>query len=313
VRENQNDFPKILGTSKEVFEENIQMLKKNYTMINTNDIIKLMHDDQNVNYSKTGMLITFDDGLSDHYEAAKILTENNINAIFFVPTCIIDEKLPGNPTIIHYCLAKYGITKFIEEYRISLKKFDIVDNQFQISFKKGEDDQWNIIRKIKTIFKYTLHHDIARKILIDIYKNTLLKDYPDAFELMHLTEQKIKKMIQMGHSIGVHTHTHISVGPSKLSKSEQYIELLKPKIILEEKFKTPVYSFSYPFGEHVDCLTHDELPEYLKKYKLIFTVDEILNTEHTSPYELGRYQPSSTDTTITLKEKLDQIEERCQL
>ena len=88
MRENQNDFPKILGTSKEVFEENIQMLKKNYTMIDTNDIIKLMHDDQNVNYSKTGMLITFDDGLSDHYNAAKILHKFGIKGVFFIPTRI---------------------------------------------------------------------------------------------------------------------------------------------------------------------------------------------------------------------------------
>jgi len=308
VREKDNSFPRILGTKKENFEDNIRMLEKKYQMLDLNDVINFMYNKQNFSHSKTGMLITFDDGLSDHYESAKILTEHNVNATFFVPTCIVEEKLPPNPTIIHYCIAKYGISKFLEFFDQSLQKFAIMDDQLKIIFNKDKDDPWETIKQIKNIFKYKFHHTISRKILIDIYNNSLLKDNPNIFELMHLNEHKIKSMITMGHSFGVHTHSHISVGPSKLSDSEKYIELLKPKKILEDKFKISVDSFSYPFGGTVDCLSEDKLPEYLKEYKLIFTVDEILNTKKTSVYELGRYQPNSLDTTPILKEKLMKIE-----
>ena len=310
VRKKNNPFPRILGTPKEVFEDNIQMLKKKYEIIDLNDVVNSVYKKQNLSSSKTNMFITFDDGLSDHFEAAKILTNNNINATFFIPTCIIEEKLPANPTIIHYCIAKYGISKFLDFYNFLLKKFKI-NNNLALHFNKGKDNPWEIIREIKIIFKYKINHNIARKILLDIYNNSLLQDVPNIFELMHLTENQIKSMISMGHSFGAHTHNHISVGPTKLSDSEKYIEFLKPKEILEDQFNISVDSFSYPFGQINDCLSESYLPSYLKKYKLIFTVNEILNTEKTSAYELGRYQPSSLDTTLILEEKLINIENGC--
>ena len=52
------------------------MLKKDYEMIDLDDVINFMYKKQIFSKNKTGMLITFDDGLSDHYEAAKILSEN---------------------------------------------------------------------------------------------------------------------------------------------------------------------------------------------------------------------------------------------
>lgn len=308
VREKNNQFPRILGTEIENFEDNIRMLEKNYQILDLNDVINFMYNKQNFSHSKTGMLITFDDGLSDHYESAKILTEHDINATFFIPTCIIEERLPANPTIIHYCIAKYGITKFLEFFDYSLQKFTITNNQLKIIFNKGKDDPFETIKDIKNIFKYKLDYISSRKILIDIYNNSLLKDTPNIFELMYLNEHKIKSMIAMGHSFGVHTHSHISVGSSKLSDLEKYTEFLNPKKILEKKFHISVDSFSYPFGGTRDCMTEEKLSAYLKEYKLIFTVDEILNTKNTSAYELGRYQPNSTDTTSILKEKLLKIE-----
>ena len=309
VRELNNDFPRILGTGKSVFEDNIKMLKQNYTIVDQKDILEFTYGDHVFNDSKTGMLITFDDGLSDHYEAAKILAKNNINAIFFIPTCIIKEKLPANPTIIHYCIAQYGIIGFLKFYKTSLEKLDLLNKSFLIDFVKEKDDLWNTIKKIKFMFKYTLNYNDARNILIDIYKNSLLKDFPNALELMHLTEYQIKKILDMGHSLGTHTHTHISVGPTKLFEEDQKLELSEPKKILENKFNTSIKTFSYPFGEIDDCLTENALSEYLKEYKLIFTVKEIINTNNTSPYELGRYQPISTDTTKILENKLKKIEQ----
>ena len=43
-------------------------------------------------------------------------------------------------------------------------------------------------------------------------------------DVIHLNEDKIRKMIDMGHSIGTHSHTHISIAdgtitPQDLKKS----------------------------------------------------------------------------------------------
>lgn len=298
-----DNFPRILGTQLDEFENQVKMIQEKYQIISLNDVRNITRSD--LHFSKIGMLFTFDDGLSDHFEAAKILTKHGINGVFYVPTCIFDNE-PANPNIIHYCLANYGIEFFISKYNFFIKKFSL-SNSLLLKFDKKIDDPWNVIRNIKKKFKYELNYKLSRKILLAIYEDSLFKDFPNAMEIIHLTEIKIQKMIEMGHSIGVHTHTHISVAPSKLTSNEFELELILPKKILEQKFSTKVDSISYPFGEPRDCLSSSELLKKTKQYETAFTVETILNTSTTSSLNFGRYQPMSTDNTKQLELLLDNM------
>ena len=250
-----DSFPRILGSTLEEFEEQVKMLQKQYQIISLDDIKKFIQ--KKTNFTKIGMLFTFDDGLSDHFEAAKILSKYGISGVFYIPTCILENE-PANPNIIHYCLAIYGVSRFISEYNFCINKFEL-NKDFTLFFDRKKDDPWTTIKEIKKIFKYKLDYSNSRKILLTIYQNTILKDFPNAMEIIHLTKEKIKKMIKMGHYVGVHTHTHISVAPSKLTKKEFEKEIILPKKILEANFSTSVDSMSYPFGEKQDCLSSSEL------------------------------------------------------
>ena len=42
-------------------------------------------------------------------------------------------------------------------------------------------------------------------------------------------------------------------------------------------------------------------------YKIAFTVEEIFNSKNTNLLEIGRYQPSSNENSLMLKEKLECI------
>ncbi len=302
LRQNKDvdPFPRILGTNITEFKNQLSMLQKNYELISLDHISNLSYGKTNLYKKSPGILLTFDDGLSDHYTAAKILSELNISGIFFIPTCILEDKLPANPTIIHYTLAVFGIEKFLKEYKKILENYKLDLKLFDISYSKDIDNVWDIISKIKSIFKYGLSHHNSRKILLDIYENLLCKKYKNPLEIMHLTENQIKKMLEMGHYIGGHTHSHISVAATELSSDDFIKEIIHPKNYLEKKFNTKVNSFSYPFGGKNDCLSSSELIKKTNKYNFAFTVEEIVNTKTTSQYELGRYQLTSTDTSLKL-------------
>jgi len=304
-----SEFPLILGNSENVFKKHIDTLQKKYQVISPHQVCEFSSKKLDIGLNKTGLLFTFDDGLSEHYLAAKILASRGIKAIFFIPTCILDQ-LPANPTIIHYCLATAKITGFINQYKITLKYFSLNLGKYQIKFKSGSDDPWSTIAGIKKTFKYKLKSKVARKILIHIYENLLLKNDKKIFEKMHLTHNQIKEMIDMGHSIGSHTYSHISVGSAQLTSVEFKHEIITPKEIIEKTFKTKVTAFSYPFGDKQDCLSTRELITKTDAYKLAFTVETILNTQKTSCLELGRYMPHSLDTTSKLLKILDNIENK---
>lgn len=302
-------FPRILGNREDLFLDQIKMLEKNFEIISPKQALDFSYGRFRP-AEKTGLLITFDDGLSDHYLAAKILKERQIKGLFFIPTCILIDNLPANPVIIHYILAVYGIAGFLKEYN-KVRASMGLENQ-EINPKNGKN-QWEIIARIKTEFKYELDHKTAREILLCIYKASMLKDYPDAMKVMHLSHRQVVEILEMGHSIGVHTHSHLSVGASKLNTEEINREIIFPQKYLEEIFQTEVSAFSYPFGEEKDCLTTEKLLKIGGGYRLAFTIEKILNTPHTSPFQLGRYMPTGQETDSTLKRVLADIAERGQL
>jgi len=312
LRQNKDvdKFPRILGTNIIEFKNQLSMLQKNYEFISLDHISNLPIKKTSLNKKSPKILLTFDDGLSDHYTAAKILTELNISGVFFIPTCIIEDKLPANPSIIHYTLAIFGIKKFLEEYKKELQVLKLDLKIFDVHYLKNENNVWDVISKIKSIFKYKLGYNNSRKILLNIYKNLLCKKYKNPLEIMHLNEKQIKNMLEMGHYIGTHTHSHISVAATELSSKKFIKEIIHPKNYLEKKFNTKINTFSYPFGGKNDCLSSSELIKKTNKYDLAFTVEEIMNTKATPQYELGRYQVTSTDTSLKLNNIIKKMLEK---
>jgi len=305
--DSQKSFPRILGTPVDVFEEHIEMFFKNFELINPKNTLDFSYSDYTINKNKIGLLITFDDGLSDHYIAAKILAKHGIQALFFLPTCIIEENLPANPIIIHYCIAEFGVLKFVDELNKCLKKYLNDYSSYIIKFTKGQDDPQQTIKKIKKLFKYDLSSTISRKILLKLYETMFHSKYSNAMEIMHLTKEQISKMLEMGHSFGTHTYSHISVGSTSLDNLEFDHEIVEPKNHLKKHFGIKTDFMSYPFGGIQDCLSSKELIMKTNSYKLAFTVEEILNTKSTSPFELGRYMPTSMDSVESLYNKMQNM------
>lgn len=306
IRDNFNEksFPRILGTSVTEFENHIEMFSNHFKLITPSNALSFSYGDYNFNNNEVGLLLTFDDGLSDHYITAKILAKYGIKAIFFIPTCILKDELPANPIIIHYCIAKFGLSDFLNFLKTSLEKnLKDFNNHFnKFSYVRGNYDE--IIQKIKYFFKYELNDKLSRIILLEIYEKMFHDKFPNAMEIMHLTKNQVYEMIEMGHSIGTHTHSHISVGSSNLEDNELDFEIIQPKNYIENTFNIKSDFMSYPFGKTIDCLSSKELIVKTDSYKLAFTVDEILNKKSTSPYELGRYMPSSYDTSDSLYKKM---------
>lgn len=309
VKTKTNSFPRILGNDIGEFQNHIKMIQKNYSIVSPNDVLDFYYENRNFENDKN-VLITFDDGLSEHYEAAQILHEHNIRAIFFIPTCILDEKLPANPMIIHYCIAEFGVGNFLNMYNEVLDELKLKTSNnvnYNIQYNKEQDDIWDKINQIKNLFKYKIEHELSRKILIKIFQNLFLPKFPQGLDMIHLNESKIRDMLRMGHTVGTHSHTHLSIGATKLSSADFDKEILYPKKFLEKKFAIKIFSFSYPFGQKQDCLSSSKLLANTKEYKLAFTVDEKKNTKNTSPLQLGRYMPTSTDNAEKLSSIIETI------
>ncbi|PJE51055.1 MAG: hypothetical protein COV29_02155 [Candidatus Yanofskybacteria bacterium CG10_big_fil_rev_8_21_14_0_10_36_16] len=144
-RQSQKDFPRILGSSQEEFIKHVEALKKQFRIIDPKELIDLHYGKHTLQDARPGILVTFDDGLSDHYLAAQILNSLGINALFFVPTCVFSENLPANPIIIHYGIAIFGVKYFLEVYNHIVSNENLSEHQILYNNRL---DPWEIIKRL---------------------------------------------------------------------------------------------------------------------------------------------------------------------
>lgn len=293
----QDPFPRLLGTRRGEFHRHLALLQERYEVLSPAEAWRVSYDAGfSLRDGRVGLLLTFDDGLADHYRAACDLAERGIRALFFIPTCVLEDRLPANPTIIHYGIAAYGIEGFLQHARAALEEQGLPVDAYSARFQRGVDDPWVTIDAIKTLFTYRLPRRDARAMLLNIYRRSLLAEDPEALATMHLTPAQVREMLLMGHGIGTHSHSHVSIGATAIDESEFLTEVVAPKERLEQTFQISVNALSYPFGDPRDCLQWEELLRRTRAYDLAFTVQEAMNTKRTSPLELGRYQTRGADT-----------------
>lgn len=303
IRLPTDPIPGILGSPVDLFEDHIQKLSQNYQILSPEEILHFYKTKEYENIGKkNGFAFTFDDGVANHFIAAKILHKHGIKALFFIPTCILTDGLPINPTIIHYCVAKYGVPAFLETFNEASRRLRI--KVPRLEYKPDGDSLGPIMQEIKRATKYVIEPHDSRKLLLYVYDNTFHRDYKDAMEVMYLTRFQIKEMIAMGHSIGSHTHSHFSVGSANLSEAELKREVEASGKTLEKLFNVKVNAIAYPFGESKDCLSGDELSKITTNYELAFTLEERINRAEDSPLEIGRYVQYSKDTGDDICKKL---------
>ena len=281
------------------------MLQEHYHIISPDDAVNFSSGAFEFQNDKPGILLTFDDGLSDHFDASEILHQYGLKALLFLPTCALIDGLPANPNIIHYCVAKYGIKRLLARYQAALDQFKVMDPNFQIHYDHTHET--DNIEALKQHLNYSIPPATSRAILLDIYDNLLLQDFPNAIQLIHLSKIQITRILAWGHSLGSHSHTHVSLGAPSLSKTQLRTELLNPMEYLTQIFDLPINALAYPFGETKDCLTTAQLRSRTSEYKLAFSGKPILNTRSTPSLELGRYMVMSTDGTQRLRQIVDDI------
>ncbi len=301
-------FPRVLGPDWNNFVDQVHMIQKNFNIISLADVLNFHENGTTLSPDKPNILFTFDDGLAEHLTAAEFLANEGIKAVFFIPTCLIKEKVPINAVILHHTIAHYGIGRFLEFFREAIVFYNLDSNAYDIHFEKGVDNAWKKIAEIKNIFKYQLSLADSEKVILRIYKKSLLQDFPDIFSTMHLTVDKMKKIAVLGHDIGSHSHSHVSLTGAQLSATDWQREVVDSKTILENTLSVPIESIAYPFGEKKDFADLDQKMKQAAIYRAGFIADEpALNTRDTSPFAIARYLPLKADTVEGLSDKLSSL------
>lgn len=273
IRNYENDFYKNrykfdYFLTEDVFERKIKDILNNSDIITINEYLK-MKDEDSSNFS----ILTFDDGLIDHYNILPILNKYNIKGSFFIPTSCIFENHIINTHKIQFILSvdEDKVAKEVFEYfggnKNKLKKY------FKIRFK-------NNIWSESMIFVTNILREPENFKLIDIlFKKYVTNDIDDFNSCFYMNKEHIKELIINNHEIG--SHGHYSNDLSKLNLEEQKFDIYESFKYISEYTKNKF--ISYPNGGY-----NSDTLEIIKDINVSLGLTTHVNNKFTT-LEMKRY------------------------
>ncbi|MBT7237742.1 polysaccharide deacetylase family protein [Candidatus Woesearchaeota archaeon] len=286
----ETDYPEIKGLLVDKFKKQINYLMNNYTIISLGEYVNFLNDKGEI--PNDSCILTFDDGLKDHYEHVfPILKEKKISGCFFIATKPLVDYSVLPVQKVQFLLAKLGTEKLAREFNLILenKHMDLFEKHLIDDVKHIDREDW--YDNWDTTFTSNLKYCIASlpwKIKDSIVDEIFSKSFENEEEFsreLYLNWDEIKEMVDGGMSFGTHSHSHPDL--SKVSEEEQINELKVSKEIMEKKLGKEINLCSYPYGIPSDA-SIKALKDLKYNCALIYTGGK-LNEGKVDLYKISRF------------------------
>jgi len=246
------------------------------------------------NLPQKSCLLTFDDGLKDHYKIYRILKEKGIWGAFFISTDPLFNETALQVHKMHYILSQCDVKELLED----LKDIPYILSLVRKQYPWGEEKM--------AILKYILYFELSEHQRNNIINTWFYENYKGSeqefIKEWYMPPNQVKELGQKG-CIGAHTQTHRALATLSLEEISQ--EVRGSKRELELFTKQSVSSISYPFGG--PTAVNDTVIRICKEqgFSIGFTIEKGINTLkdlQQTPLQLKRY-----DTINTYGGKYDEL------
>ena len=265
VREvKHSNYPNLKALELNEFKKQISFFKKNFNFIDQNNLEEIISSKKIPN--KPSILLTFDDGLIDHYKYVfPILLKNKISGCFYPSIRALKQNEVLEVNKIQFILEKEKDRKKILS--------EIEANLIKLSGEKLEKfynkiKQWSRFDDkdtffIKQLLQHLLHTKIRNKITNKLFQKTVNKEEKDFASKLYMSSKNIKEMYLNKMFIGLHGSDHLWL--KYLNKNEQEREIKNSLSFFSKIGIKNNISMAYPYGSYNKITLN-----LLKKYKIKF-------------------------------------------
>lgn len=269
----------IPGMSVKDFESQLDVLSQQHTFITWPDVRMVLQEGKPL--PSSACLLTFDDGVRDHYvNVFKILRERNIAGLFFIMNrceragLVLAHK-------IHFLLARLGLTGVREAIwekmnSIQREQFTKAEKQYQLKYPPVSLD--SRINLLKAVLQRDLSVE-ADSLLSHLFEIHIGSEN-DVAQRYYLNSEQIHEMSAGGMHFGGHSQNHpwfdwidAEARASEIKASAERLQKIEPG----------PWAFAYPYGG----LSEDS-PQLLEAQGFIAAFTTHAQLRHVDPYFIGR-------------------------
>lgn len=265
----------IPGLPVEVFASQVDHLAQAYNMVGWDDVRRALLVEKPL--PERACLLTFDDGVCDHYlNVFPILAQHKIAGLFFVIARANADSVPL-PHKLHYLIAKLGL----EGARRAI--WDRLSESQRDTYLLAQAHNWLRWHSETDVVKGVLQRELEPE--IDPLLSELLQDHvgpePELARRLFLSESQIREMRAGGMNFGGHSATHpwfdFIAAPRRESEIRASADFLS-------NIEQAPLAFAYPYGG----LANDA-PELFRQYQFCAAFTTRKGTQQSDAYYIGRF------------------------
>ena len=269
----------IAGFSVQAFEAQLDALSRTHNFVTWDDVRTAIQEDQNLPHPSC--LLTFDDGVRDHYfNVFRVLRDRHLSGLFFV----LDRSEDGGLVLghkIHFLLAKMGPNALRDAIwsRLDLAQRELfVQAEFRYRLRyPGSSTESNV-----NVLKAVLQREFsvqATSLLSDLFAQQIGSEEATARQY-YLNLEQIREMSAGGMYFGGHSRSHPWFDWIDAEARSQEIQASGRWL---QRFDAGPWAFAYPYGG-----LSDDSPALLQKHGFVAGLTTREQIRHSDPYYIGR-------------------------
>ena len=260
VRDLKNSrFPGIKGLSLDRFRRQLDYIESHYTPITVEMLIEELNPAED-RLPPHPILLTFDDGYSDHFvNVFPLLEARNIQGCFFPPAQAVVERTVLDVNKIHFVLASVRDANQLLDRVLDLLKEMSTEHTSRTResyFETiGGDHRFDTreVVVLKRLLQRELPAPIRTEIIRRLFAQYVTTDEATFASELYMSSDQIAAMRQNGMHIGCHGYSHAWL--NHLSSEAQIVEIEQSlKFLLSVGVNTERWTICYPFGGVNDSL-----------------------------------------------------------
>lgn len=269
----------ISGMPARAFGAQLDQLSRQYRFVSWPQVRSAVQENQPLPDSPC--LLTFDDGVRDHYiNVFRILRERNLSGLFFILDRTDEDGLILAHRI-HFLLAKLAATGLREAIWAELdsaqkKRFTQAENRYQLKYPRtSTDSQINVLKAV-------LQREFAAEVnnlLCELFETNVGSEN-DTAHSYYLNLDQIQEMHAGGMHFGGHSRSHpwfdwidAEARTAEIKASAEWLQRVEPG----------PWAFAYPYGG-----LSDDSPAILKQHGFAAAFTTKTQLTHPDPYFIGR-------------------------
>lgn len=246
----QTAFPRIKGMRTNDFRGQLTALQQHYEMATLESALDFLRGAYTP--SRDLCLLTFDDGLKDHYtDVTPLLIDHGVQGLFFIITSCLNDRRVASVHMNHFLMAALDFDCYqrvfwqtLHDVTPHISPLAEVDAAVvQRTYRWDPPD----IARFKYFFNFVVEQDTRDHVVQTLFKE-YIADEASFSSTLYLNWEEARHMQAAGMLIGGHSHQHKPL--ASLSEDESLWDLSTCQHLLAVHLQPqPLWPFCYPYGK----------------------------------------------------------------